>query len=188
MHSDLASSTCRLYSVAFTNLHIATTTAMSVRLSPTELDRLQDLLGSLQDYGLILPPTFACVPAPFGFQEAVELIRRAVGGHFVIAALTAGGRPGPGSDPDPIAAMPVWPFEPECRGADVLLSSARLWGTDLLVEALRVGGDDEAAPMPAVRARYDRWLAAAGSGRPPRLLQLPGRDGSYALFAAAAPV
>ena len=115
-------------------------------------------------------------------------MRHAVGAHFVDAALSAGGRPGPGSDPDPVAAMSVWPFEPECRGSDVLLSSARLWGTDLLVEALRVEGEGEGAPVPAVRARYDRWLAAAGSGRPVRPVRLPGRPGSYALFAAAAPV
>lgn len=113
-------------------------------------------------------------------------MRQAVGGRFVDAALSAASRPGLGSDPDPIAAMPVWAFESDRCGPDVMLSSARLWGTDLLVEALRV--EDDAAPVAAVRARYNRWLAAAGSGRFLRPVRLPGRPGSYALFAAAAPV
>jgi hypothetical protein len=45
--------------------------------------------------------------------------------------------------------MPVWPFEPEGGGGDALLSSARLWGVDLLVEALRVADDDDPTPMPS---------------------------------------
>lgn len=188
MNSDSADSAWPLRSVAFSKLDDATTIAMTVRLSPAERDRLHDLLRSLQDYGLILPPTFTSAPGSFGLQKAVELVRQAVGEHFVDAALSAGGRPGPGSDPDPIAAMPVWAFESERCGSDVMLSSARLWGTDLLLEALRVEGEDDAAPVPAVRARYDRWLAAAGSGRLVRPVRLPRRPGSYALFAAAAPL
>ena len=119
---------------------------------------------------------------------ALDLVRRAVGAHFVDAALSAGGRPGPGSDPDPVAAMPVWAFEPECDEADVLISSARLWGVDLLVEALRVEDDEDAAPVAAVRDRYARWIAAAGAGRAVRPSRLPGRPGHYAVFAAAAPI
>ena len=161
--------------------------ALRRRLSAQEKDRLRDLLGSLQDYGLILPPAFAAASDAFGFPDAVDLVRQAVGPIFVDAALFSGGRPGPGSDPDPVAAMPVWPFEPERAGSDVLVSSARLWGVDLFVEALRVEDDEEAAPVPAVRERYARWLAAAGAELAVRPVRLPGRPGSYAVFAAAAP-
>ena len=175
------------YSVAFATCSSAATVAMTVQLSTEEGDRLRDLLGSLQDYGLILPPAFATASDAFGYRDAVDLVRQAVGGTLVDAALFSGGRPGPGSDPDPVAAMPVWAFEPECAGSDVLVSSARLWGVDLFVEALRVEDDEEAAPVAAVRQRYARWLAAAGAQLAVRPVRLPGRTGSYAVFAASAP-
>ena len=177
----------RAYSVAFATCSNAATVAMTVQLSVQEEDRLRDLLGSLQDYGLILPPAFAAASDAFGFPDAVDLVRHALGATFVDAALFSGGRPGSGSDPDPVAAMPVWPFEPERAGPDVLVSSARLWGVDLFVEALRVEDDEEAAPVPAVRERYARWVAAAGAGLAVRPVRLPGRPGCYAVFAAAAP-
>jgi hypothetical protein len=69
----------------------------------------------------------------------------------------------------------------------VLLSSARLWGTDLLVEAMHVEGDDDPAPVPSVRDRFARWADAAGKGRELSTVRLPGRNGCYVLFAAAAP-
>jgi hypothetical protein len=56
-------------------------------------------------------------------------------------------------DPVPAAAMPVWRFEPEGGSEDALLSSATLWGVDILVEALRVEDDDDPAPVPSVRYR-----------------------------------
>jgi hypothetical protein len=74
--------------------------------------------------------------------------------------------------------MPVWAFEPEKGGSDdVLLSSARLWGADLLVEALRVEGDDDPAPVPSVQDRFARWANAAGQRRELSTVRLPGRDG-----------
>jgi hypothetical protein len=83
--------------------------------------------------------------------------------------------------------MPVWAFEPDGGTEDVLLSSAKLWNVNLLVEALRVEDDDDSVPVASVRDCFQRWIEAAGSG--PRLAtsRLPGRDGSYVIFAAAAP-
>ncbi len=83
--------------------------------------------------------------------------------------------------------MPVWAFEPEGGSDDVLLSSARLWGSDLLVEALRVADDDDPQPVAAVRDRFRRWADAAGGRAALKTTRLPGRDGSYVIFAAAAP-
>jgi hypothetical protein len=68
---------------------------------------------------------------------------------------------------------------------DVLLSSATRWNVNLLVEALRVEDDDD--PVPAVREHFHRWVAAADSGTTLATSRLPGRDGSYVIFAAAAP-
>jgi len=83
--------------------------------------------------------------------------------------------------------MPVYAFEPEGGSEDALLSSATLWNGDLLVEALRIEGDDDPTPVPSVRDRFDRWVGAAGAGRKLATTRLPGRGGSYVLFAAAAP-
>jgi hypothetical protein len=69
---------------------------------------------------------------------------------------------------------------------DVLVSSGTLWGTDILFEALRVADDDNPEPVPAVRDRFMRWAHAAGGGRSLTTTRLPGYDGSYVLFAAAA--
>ncbi len=93
----------------------------------------------------------------------------------------------PAGDPAPAAVVPVWPFEPERGGGDALLSSARLCGVDLLVEALRVEGDDDPTPVPFVRDRFRRWADAAGHGGRRKTMRLPGRDGCYVVFAAAAP-
>lgn len=82
--------------------------------------------------------------------------------------------------------MPVWAFEPEEENGDVLLSSANLWGTDLLVEALRVE-DDDPTPVPSVRDRFRRWAEVAGKSQNLKTVRMLGHDGSYILFAAAAP-
>ena len=69
----------------------------------------------------------------------------------------------------------------------MLLSSATLWGIDLLVEALRVEDDDDPTPVPSVRERFRRWADAAGQGERLKAVRMLGRDGCYVLFAAAAP-
>jgi hypothetical protein len=46
--------------------------------------------------------------------------------------------------------MPVWAFEPEGDDSgdqDVLLNSGRLWGTDVLIEALRVESEQQPSPV-----------------------------------------
>jgi hypothetical protein len=58
---------------------------------------------------------------------------------------------------------------------------------DLLAEALRVAGDDDPVPVPSVRERFARWADASGASGEPSTVRLPGRDGRYVLFAAAAP-
>ena len=82
--------------------------------------------------------------------------------------------------------MPVWQFEPEGNCDDVLLSSARLWGVDLLLEALRVEGEDHPEPVPAARERFARWASASGGNRRMATVRLPGREESYAVFASPA--
>ncbi len=172
--------------VAFTNCHDASTFGRTVWLTPAETGRLRGLLATLQDWGLVLRAAIEPAVPGYGFDQAFGHLRASLGDHVVKAALAAGkAGPFPGSDPWPAAVMPVWAFEPEARCEDVLLSSARLWGADLLLEALRVEGDEEALPVPAVRERFARWAMAAGriSVAPVRL---PGRGGSYAVFASPA--
>ncbi len=83
--------------------------------------------------------------------------------------------------------MPVWPFEPDGGGEDVLLSSATPRNVNLPVEALRVEDDDDPVPEPAVRERFRCGHEAAGSGPTLTTSRLPGREGSDVIFGAAAP-
>jgi len=114
-------------------------------------------------------------------------LRATVGAPIADAALAAAERSVPAGDPAPATLVPVWPFEPEGGSGDALLSSARLWGVDLLVEALRVEGDDDPTPVPSVRDRFRRWADAAGQGGRLKATRLPGRGGCFVVFAAAAP-
>jgi hypothetical protein len=88
--------------------------------------------------------------------------------------------------------MPDWQLLPEGDDAadrDVLLGSGRLWGTELLIEALRVESPAEPLWAPAVRPRLDRWVkAAGGAGRLRSSCQPPGDSGWYAVAAIASPV
>ncbi len=172
--------------VAFVHYADARTVGLTVYMTPDEERRLRDLLAALHDYGLILRASFVPALPHLGFREMLDVVRQTVGAHFVDAALLARGPPPVGSDPEPAAVMPVWAFEPEGNGADVLISSGRLWGADLLLEALRVESDDDPVPMPSVRARYARWNEAAGAGSSLKTTELPGRRGAYAIFAAPA--
>jgi hypothetical protein len=149
--------------------------------------RLRSLLGALRDAGIILAASFAPALPGYGFGDAVDYLRGSVGAHLVGTGLAGDERAAPGPDPEPAAVMPVWAFEPEGGSDDVLVSSARLWGTDLLVEALRVEDDDHPEPAATVRERFRRWANAAGGGRALATTRLPGRDGAYVVFAAAAP-
>ncbi len=98
-------------------------------------------------------------------------LRATLGSPIADTALAAAERSVPHSDPVPIAVMPVWPFEPEDGSGDALLSSARLWGVDLLVEALQVEGEDDPTPVPTLlahvrlRSRSEERRSAMGSLR-----------------------
>ena len=145
------------------------------------------MLAALRDYGFILDASFEPALTGYGFADLADHIRSTIGPPFADMALAAAERSVPSSDPAPIAVMPVWPFEPEGGNGDVLLSSARLWNVGLLVEALRVEGDDDPTPVLSVRDRFRRWAEAAGQGEKLKPTRLHGRHGCYVLFAAAAP-
>ena len=119
--------------------------------------------------------------------DVIAHLRATLGAPFADAALAAAERTAPDPEPAPVALMPVYAFEPDGGSEDALLSSATLWNGNLLVEALRVEDDDDPTPVPSVRDRFGRWAGAAGAGRRLTTTRLPGREGSYVLFAAAAP-
>jgi hypothetical protein len=180
----------RRVDVAFLQCCDATVFAEPVLLTDTEEQRLRALLASLQDFGLILRPNAAARRQHYDFDALLGHLRASVGAPVVEAALAADPDAPLSREPAPVAVMPVWAFEPEGddpEDQDVLLSSGRLWGTDVLIEALRVESEESPAPVPTVRSRFERWLEAGGGGRDRAVVRLPGRDGCYVLFAAAAP-
>jgi hypothetical protein len=69
----------------------------------------------------------------------------------------------------------------------VLLSLASLWNCNLPLEALRVEDDDDPTPAASVKERFDRWARGAAAVGRLATVRLPGRDGSFVLFAAPAP-
>ena len=180
-------SNVRPTTVAFVNCFDATTFGRTVYMTADEERRLRNVLAAVRDYGFILDAGFEPALPGYGFADVIDHLRKSVGAPFAEAALAAAERCVPSIEPAPAAVMPVWAFEPDGEGEDALLSSAKLWNTDLLVEALRVEDDDDPAPVPSVRQRFDRWADAAGAGRKLAAVRLPGRAGSYVLFAAAAP-
>jgi hypothetical protein len=145
------------------------------------------VLTALRDYGFILAASFEPALPDYGFGDVIDHLRASVGAPFADAALAAAERAVPAIEPAPAAVMPVWPFEPEDGSGNALLSSATLWNSNLLGEALRVADDDNPEPVPSVRERFGRLVHAAGSARRLTTVRLLGRDGSYVLFAAAAP-
>jgi hypothetical protein len=80
---------------------------------------------TLRDARLILRPNFAPAHPGFGFAELVELLRTQDGGPMVDAALGAEGPAYAGSDPDPVAVMPV-----SASGADRFVRSVHLPGQE----------------------------------------------------------
>jgi hypothetical protein len=188
MDTTTDAATARPTTVAFVNLFDATTFGRTVHLTPDEERRLRNVLAALRDYGFILEASFEPAVPGYGFADVADHLRATIGSPIADAALAAAERSVPATDPAPAAVVPVWPFEPEGGGGDdALLSSARLWGVDLLVEALRVEGDDDPTPVPSVRERFRRWADAAGHGGRLKATRLPGRGGCYVVFAAASP-
>ena len=180
-------SNVRPTAVAFVNCFDATTFGRTVTMTAREERRLRNVLAALHDYGFLLPASFEPALPGYGFAEVIDYLRESVGAPFADAALAAAERSVPSIEPACAAVMPVWAFEPEGEGEDVLLSSATLWNSNVLIEALRVESDDVPVPVASVRDRFDRWVQAAGFGETRLTVRLPGREGSYVLFAAAAP-
>jgi hypothetical protein len=172
--------------VAFVNCFDATTFGRLVYLTAREKRRLRNVLAALHDFGHILCGSLEPALPALRFAEVIDHLRASVGEPLANAALASAERSFRSTEPEPAALMPVWAFEPDGGSEDVLLSSATLWNVNLLVEALRVEDEDDPVPVPAVRERFARWVAAAGSGPTLATSRLPGRDGSYVIFAAAA--
>ncbi len=187
MDTTTGTAISRPTTVAFVNCFDATTYGRMIHLTPDEERRLRNVLAALRDYGFILDASFEPALPGYGFADVADHLRATIGSPIADAALAAAERSAPSSDPVPIAVMPVWAFEPEGGSGDVLLSSARLWNTDLLVEALQVEDEDDPTPVPSVRDRFRRWADAAGQGAKLKTTRLPGRGGCYVLFASAAP-
>jgi hypothetical protein len=173
--------------VTFVNCFDATTFGRLVYLTAQEKRRLRNVLAALHDYGHILRASLEPALPAFSFADVIDHLRASIGAPLANAALAAAERSFRGTEPAPAALMPVWAFEPDGGNEDVLLSSARLWNVNLLVEALRVEDDADPVPVASVRERFARWVAAAGSGPALATSRLPGRDGNYVIFAAAAP-
>ena len=187
MNMDRNASHARPTAVAFVNCFDATTFGRTVHLAPDEERRLRNVLAAVHDYGFILAASFEPAEPGYGFGDVIDHLRATIGAPIADAALAAAEREVPPAEPAPAAVMPVWAFEPEDGNGDALLSSANLWGTDLLVEALRVEDDDDPTPVPSVRERFRRWADAAGKGARLKTVRMLGHDGCYVLFAAAAP-
>jgi len=173
--------------VTFVNCFDATTFGRLVYLTAQEKRRLRNVLAALYDYGFILRASLDPALPALSFADVIDHLRASVGAPIADAALAAAERAFRNTEPAPVALMPVWAFEPDCGNEDVLLSSATLWNVNLLFEALRVEDDDEPVPVPSVRERFLRWIAAARSGPALATSRLPGRDGNYVIFAATAP-
>jgi hypothetical protein len=173
--------------VAFLNCHNATFVSADVDMDPAEAASLASLLNWLSDAGVLLLPAPTDTPVR-NAAALLDHLRLTVGAPLVEAGLSAADRPGATGGP-PVAVMPIWPFlaegdDPEDR--DVLLSSGRLWGSDVLIEALRVDSPDEGSPVRSVRSRYDRWMRAAGGGCQRAAIKPPGESGWYVLSAISA--
>ena len=173
--------------MAFVNCFDATTFGRTVHMTAQDERRLRNVLAALSDFGFILRASLEPAVPNYGFADVMDHLRVTIGAPFAEAALAAAERSVPAAEPAPAALMPVWAFESDGGSEDVLLSSAKLWNVNLLAEALRVEDDDDPVPVASVRERFARWVAAAGSGPTRATSRLPGRDGSYVVFAAAAP-
>jgi hypothetical protein len=187
MNNTSDTTNVRPTSVAFVNCFDATTYGRTIHMTAHEERRLRNVLAALSDYGFILRASLEPALPGYGFADVIDHIRATIGAPIADAAIAAAERSAPAAEPAPAALMPVWAFESDGGTEDVLLSSAKLWNVNLLVEALRVEDDDDPVPVASVRERFGRWVAAAGTDAALATSRLPGRDGCYVIFAAAAP-
>jgi hypothetical protein len=187
--TNQATKATRPVRVVWLNCFDAKLFSAEVPMSPAEEARLSALLGWLQDAGVLLRPAPAAEHSGT-FADVIAHLRDTFGAPLVEAGLGAEPLRVPPSSGAPVAIMPIWPFEPEGEDPedpDVLLRSGRLWGADVMIDALRVGGPDDPAPVLAVRPRLDRWGRAGGGGRLRAAVRPPGRPDWYVLGAISAP-
>ena len=176
--------------IAFLNCFDAKLFVADVEMSEADDIQFTSALEWLCEAGIILLPTADPAPGPIGAVDVLRHLRVALGDLFVDAALGADPTRPAGAAVQPVAVMPVLPFEAEGDDPgdrDVLLSSGRLWGVDVLLEALRVDGPDNLVPIPAVRPRFERWVRAAGGSTLRAAIHPPGEAGCYFLAAVAPP-
>jgi hypothetical protein len=175
--------------LTYLNCHNATLFSADVWLCREDEARLAGLLHWLQDAGALLLPQLAKDGAK-GFDGVIAHLRGVFGAPFVEAGMATDGPRAPMSGGAPVAVMPIWKLEPEGNDPEdhnVLLGSGRLWGGDVMIEALRVDGPDHPVPVREVRPRHDRWVRAGGGGRLRVAVQPPGWTEWYVLGALAAP-
>ena len=175
--------------VAFLYCFSATFFSADIPMCREDEVRLARLLCWLQDVGALLLPRPAAEDADT-FDGVVAHLEKKFGSPFIIAGMAAGAGRAPMSGGSPVAIMPIWRLEPERNDPgdhNVLLSSGRLWGGDVMIEALRVDGPDHPVPVLEVRPRYDRWVRAGGGERLRVAVQPPGWTGWYVLGALSAP-
>ncbi len=177
--------------VAFLNCFDASLFVAEVELTDDDRRQLDSVLAWLQEAGILLLPSQDQALARMGANDVVEHLRATVGDQIVEAALGADPDRLAGDAPAPSAVLPIWPFEAEGNDPadrDVLLASGRLWGADVLLEALRVEDPDSPEPVREVRSRFDRWTKAAGGSRLRAVIHPPGEKGCYFLVGIAAPM
>lgn len=165
------------------NAAIFTTTAC---LTTAETAQFQDLLSGLDELGLIALPAISPAPsATVRFEGVIAQLSDWLAPHVVDAVAATFGQARSPAPAAPTAIMPLWAFASDGGNDDVLVTTARLWGCDLHVEALRVESDEEPSPVPSVANRFARWRAAAPGAGDLATVRVPGRDGRYVIFASA---
>ncbi len=177
--------------IAFLNCNDATLHVADVKLTDEERARIQAALGWLEHSGVVLVPRQYQGAPVRTYDALLARLQASVGDLAFQAALGAEPQEPIGEQPAPCAVMPIWQLQPEgddAKDRDVLLGSGRLWCTDLLIEALRVEGPDEAVPVSTVRPRLERWARGAGGGLMRSPCQPHGEDGWYAIMAISSPV
>ncbi len=110
--------------------------------SASEISSLRMLLDGLEQLGLIHGPVLMPAPPAGTAASLIQDLRQDLGEIAVDAVLDAGTQGIGRKEPPPATIAPVWPFEPAVDGDDgVLVSSLRLYGVDLKLEARRADPD-----------------------------------------------
>jgi hypothetical protein len=177
--------------IAFLNCNDAALHVADVKLTEEERARVRAALAWLEHSGIVLVPRQHQGAAVRTYDVLLATLQASVGDLAFQAALGAEPREPMGEQAAPCAVMTVWKLEPEgddVEDRDVLLGSGRLWGIDLLIEALRVEEPDDPLPAKTVRPRLERWVKAAGGGSLRKACRPPGEDGWYAVAAISSPI